>query len=63
MRGPSNAVGLLVKGLMLGMSFGAAMYGERGNNGRVEAAGRLLKEAVMAAAPQPHGRGRRGRRG
>ena len=35
MHGSSDAVSLLVKGLLLGMSFGAAIYGEeRGGEGR-----------------------------
>ena len=48
MHGSSDAVSLLVKGLLLGMSFGAAIYGE-------ERGGTL--------SPAPSGRGRRGRRG
>ena len=61
MHGSSDAVSLLVKGLLLGMSFGAAIYGEE-RGGKVAAAG-LIRETAKALSPAPGGRGRRGRRG
>ena len=61
MHGSSDSVSLLVKGLLLGMSLGAAIYGEeRGGNG---AAAGLIRETAKALSPAPNGRGRRGRRG
>ena len=55
MHGSSDAVSLLVKGLLLGMSLGAAVYGE--------AATGLIRETAKALSPAANGRGRRGRRG
>ena len=62
MHGSSDAVSLLVKGLLLGMSFGAAIYGEE-RGGKAAAATGLIRESAKALSPVPGGRGRRGRRG
>lgn len=62
MHGSSDAVSLLVKGLLLGMSFGAAIYGEE-RGGRAAAATGLVRETAKALSPVSGGRGRRGRRG
>ena len=59
MHGSSDAVSLLVKGLLLGMSFGAAIYGEERGG---KAATGLIRETAKALSPVPSGRGRRGRR-
>lgn len=62
MHGSSDAVSLLVKGLLLGMSFGAAIYGEE-RGGKAAAAVGLIRETAKALSPAQSGRGRRGRRG
>ena len=62
MHGSSDAVSLLVKGLLLGMSFGAAIYGEE-RGGKAAAATGLIRETAKVLSPAPSGRGRRGRRG
>ena len=62
MHGSSEAVSLLVKGLLLGMSLGAAVYGEE-RSGKAAAATGLIRETAKALSPAANGRGRRGRRG
>ena len=50
MHGSSDAVSLLVKGLLLGMSFGAAIYGEE-RGGKAAAATGLIRETAKALSP------------
>ena len=54
MHGSSDAVSLLVKGLLLGMSFGAAIYGEE-RGGKAAAATGLIRETAKALSPAPSG--------
>ena len=61
MHGAAGGIGLLIKGVMLGMSLGAAIYSDK-RGGAAASGGELLKEVVKVLAQSSTGHGKHGHR-
>lgn len=61
MHGAAGGIGLLIKGVMLGMSLGAALYGEK-QGGKSASGGAVLKEVAKVLVQSAASGGKHGHR-